>query len=175
MRQMENKNMTRFLEEAVHTVVCTQYKYKYRKLLERIDAIKHNITYKIEKVMPQLLPNEQKVSYGKETMNENNRVKCAIPLGLIFSGVSAIGGLIMKGINTWSNYKKTKAMQKAVEQLYDAQIIDHARLCRLEGQMSLLAKATKTEFQHIDYRLIHLDVKQNATVHHMTDFFQRTE
>ena len=26
MRQMENKNMTRFLEEAMHTVVCTQYK-----------------------------------------------------------------------------------------------------------------------------------------------------
>ena len=43
MRQMENRNMTRFLEEAVHTVVCTQYKYKYRKLLERIDAIKCNI------------------------------------------------------------------------------------------------------------------------------------
>ena len=49
---MENINMTKFLEEAVHTVVCTQYKYKYRKLLERIDAIKSNITYKIEKVMP---------------------------------------------------------------------------------------------------------------------------
>ena len=52
MRQMENKNMTKFLEEAVHAVVFTQYKYRYRKLLERIDAIKRNITYKIEKVMP---------------------------------------------------------------------------------------------------------------------------
>ena len=31
-----------------------------------------------------------------------------------FSGVSAIGGLIMKGVNTWSNYKKSKAMTKAV-------------------------------------------------------------
>ena len=56
------------------------------------------------------------------------RVKHAIQLGLIFSGVSALGGLIMKGINTYSNYKKTKAMQKAVKHLYDAQQIDHARL-----------------------------------------------
>ena len=104
-------------------------------------------------------------------MNE----KCAIPLGLIFSGVSALGGLIMKGISPWSNYKKTKAMQKAVEQLYDAQKIDHARLRRLEGQTFLLAKAIKMPFQHIDYRVIHLDVKLNTTVHHMTDFFQRTE
>ena len=47
-------------------------------------------------------------------MTENNQVKRAIPLGLIFSGVSTLGGLIMKGINTWSNYKKTKTMQKAV-------------------------------------------------------------
>ena len=103
-------------------------------------------------------------------MTENNRVKQAIPLGLIFSGVSALGGLIMKGINTWSNYKKTKAMQKAIEQLYDAQKIAHARLRRLEGQTYLLAKATKTAFQHIDYRLIHLDVILNATIQHMIYF-----
>ena len=72
-------------------------------------------------------------------------------MGLTFSGVSAIGGLIMKGINTWSNYKKSKAMTKAVEKLYEAQEIDHHRLTRLEGQTSLLAKTTKTAFQHIDY------------------------
>ena len=83
IRQMENRNMTRFLSEAAHTVVGTQYKHKYQKLLERIDAIKHNIMYKIEKVMPRLLPNEWAVMYGKETMTENNRVKRVIPLGLI--------------------------------------------------------------------------------------------
>ena len=97
------------------------------------------------------------------------------PLGLIFSGVSAIGGLIMKGVNTWSNYKKSKAMTKAVEKLYEAQEIDHRRLTRLEGQTSLLAKTTKTAFQHIDYRLLHLDTKLNSTVTHMTEFFKKTE
>ena len=35
----------------------------------------------------------------------------------------------MKGLNTWwSNYKKSKAMTKAVEKLYEAQEIDHRRL-----------------------------------------------
>ena len=104
-----------------------------------------------------------------------SRQKRAIPLGLIFSGVSAIGGLIMKGVNTWSNYKKRKAMTKAVEKLYKAQEIDHRRLTRLEGQMSLLAKTMKTAFQHIDYQLLHLDTKLNYTVQHMTEFFKRTE
>ena len=121
------------------------------------------------------MPYKNAIIYGKETQTDTVRQKRAIPLGLIFSGVSAIGGLIMKGVNTWSNYKKSKAMTKAVEKLYEAQEIDHRRLTRLEGQTSLLAKTTKTAFQHIDYRLLHLDTKLNNTVQHMTEFFKRTE
>ena len=170
-----NSNTSKYLAEAIHITVCNQYKNKYIKLLERIEAIKQNITYKIEKVMPRLMPNKNAIIYGKETLSETSRQKRAIPLGLIFSGVSAIGGLIMKGVNTWSNYKKSKAMTKAVEKLYEAQEIDHRRLTRLEGQTSLLAKTTKTAFQHIDYRLLHLDMKLNSTVQHMTEFFKRTE
>ena len=79
------------------------------------------------------MPNENAIIYGKETQSDGSRQKRAIPLGLIFSGVSAIGGLIMKGVNMWSNYKKSKAMTKAVEKLYEAQEIDHLRLTRLEG------------------------------------------
>ena len=125
--------------------------------------------------MPRLMPNENAILYGKETLNDASRQKRAIPLGLIFSGVSAIGGLIMKGVNKWSNYKKSKAMTKAVEKLYEAQEIDHRQLTRLEGQTSLFAKTTKTAFKHIDYRLLHLDTKLNSTVQHMTEFFKRTE
>ena len=80
------------------------------------------------------MPNENAIIYGRETRSDSSRQKRAIPLGLLFSGVSTIGGLIMKGVNTWSNYKKSKAMTKAVEKLYEAQEIDHHRLTRLEGQ-----------------------------------------
>ena len=170
-----NSNTSDYLAEAIHITVCNQYRNKYVKLRERIEMIKRNITYKIEKVMPRLVPNENAILYGKETLSDASRQKRAIPLGLIFSDVSAIGGLIMKGVNTWSNYKKSKAMTKAVEKLYEAQEIDHRRLTRLEGQTSLLAKTTKTAFQHIDYRLLHLDMKLNSTVQHMTEFFKRME
>ena len=119
--------------------------------------------------------NKNAIIYGKETQSDLSRQKRAIPLGLIFSSVSAIGGLIMKGVYTWRNYKKSKAMTKAVEKLYEAQEIDHRRLTRLEGQTSLLAKIMKTAFQHIDYRLLHLDTKLNYTVQHMTEFFKRTQ
>ena len=110
-----NSNTSNYLAEAIHITVCNQYRNKYVKLLERIETIKRNITYKIKKVMPRLMPNENAILYGKETLSDASRQKRAIPLGLIFSGVSAIGGLIMKGVNTWSNYKKSKAMTKAVE------------------------------------------------------------
>ena len=103
-----NSNTSQYLAEAVHITVCNQYKHKYVKLLERIETIKRNITYKIEKVMPRLMPNENAILYGKETLSDASRHKRAIPLGLIFSGVSAIGGLIMKGVNTWSNIRKVR-------------------------------------------------------------------
>ena len=79
------------------------------------------------------MPNENAIIYGKETQSDGSRQKRANPLGLIFSSVNAIGGLIMKSINTWTNYKKSKAMTKAVEKLYEAQEIDHRQLTRLEG------------------------------------------
>ena len=52
-----NTNTSEYLAEAIHITVCNQYKNKYIKLLERIEIIKRNITYKIEKVMPRLMPN----------------------------------------------------------------------------------------------------------------------
>ena len=120
-----NTNTSEYLAEAIHIMVCNQNKYKYIKLLERIETIKRNITYKIEKVMPRQMPNENAIIYGRETQSDVSRQKRVFPLGLIFSGVSAIGGLIMKGFNTWSSYKKSKAMTKVVEKLYESQEIDH--------------------------------------------------
>ena len=109
--------------------------------------------------MPRLLPNEKALVYGKETLAEHIREKRAIPIGLIFSGVSAIGGPLIKGFNAISNYKKSTAMARAMKELYKAQEIDHKRLQRLEHHKSLMAKVTKTAFTHIDGKLTQLDVK----------------
>ena len=98
-----NTNTNEYLAEAIHITVCNQYKNKYIKLLDRIETIKLNITYKIEKVMPRLMPNKNAIIYDKEMQSHKSRQRRAIPLESIFYGVSAIGGLIMKGVNTWSN------------------------------------------------------------------------
>ena len=54
-----------FLDEAVHHKVCIQYKAKYDNLFKHIDTLKQNIAYKIQTVMPHLLPNERALLYGK--------------------------------------------------------------------------------------------------------------
>ena len=75
--------------------------------------------------MPRLLPNEKALVYGKETLAKHIREKRAIPIGLIFLGVSAIGGLLIKGFNTISNFKKSTAMARVMKELYKAQEIHH--------------------------------------------------
>ena len=56
-----NSNTSEYLVEVIHIMVCNQYKTKYIKLLNQIETIKQNITYKIEKVMPRLMPNENAI------------------------------------------------------------------------------------------------------------------
>ncbi|MCG8623174.1 MAG: hypothetical protein MJE68_14410, partial [Proteobacteria bacterium] len=80
-----------FLDETVHHKVCIQYERKYNNLLRQIRNVKEDIIYKIRTVMPRLLPNERALLFGKHTSIVRQRQKRAIPLGLIFSGVSAIG------------------------------------------------------------------------------------
>ena len=168
-----NQSLT-FLDEAVHHKVCIQYKAKYDNLLKHIDMLKQNIAYKIQMVMPRLLPNECALLYGKATKSHFNREKRAVPIGLIFSGISAIGGLIIKGFNAISNYKKSKAMARAMRELYKVQEVDHMRLKQLEHHTSLLAKAMKTAFLHIEGRLADLDNKIDNVIDNLKTFMSET-
>ena len=147
---------------------------KYNKLLEQIRTIRRDIEYKIKHVIPRLLSNEKALIYGKEMKIEHEILRRAIPIELIFSGVSAIGGLFIKGFNTISNYKKSKAMARAMKELYKAQEIDHKHLQRLEHHTSLLAKATKTAFVHINGKLAMLNVKIRNVITNLKQFMAET-
>ena len=76
-----NTNTSAYLVEAIHITVCNQYKNKYTKLFDRIATIKQNITYKIEKVMPRLMPNKNTIIYGKET-ESTNKTQMGNPFGI---------------------------------------------------------------------------------------------
>ena len=61
-------------------------------------------------------------------------------------------------------------MARAMKELYKAQEIDHKRLQRLEHHTSLLAKATKTTFTHIDGKLTQLDIKLGTVMAKLREF-----
>ena len=163
-----------FLNEAVHHKVCIQYQTEYNNLLAHIHTIKDDIEYKIKDIMPRLLAKEKALIYGKETKAEHHREKHAIPIGLIFSRVSAIGGLLIKGFSAVGNYKKSKAMARAMKELYKAQEIDHKHLQRLEHHTSLLAKATNTAFTHINSKLAMFDMKIGNVMTNLKRFMAET-
>ena len=85
-----------------------------------------------------------------------------------------MGGLLIKGFNAISFYKKSKAMTRAMKELYKAQEIDCKHLQRLEYHTSLLAKATKTVFIHIDGKLAMLDIKIGNAMTNLKRFMAET-
>ena len=65
-------------------------------------------------------------------------------------------------------------MARTMKELYKTQEIDHKHLKRLEHHTSLLAKATKTAFVHIDGKLVILDVKIGNVMSNLKQFIAET-
>ena len=159
------------LMEPVHHEVCKQFQDIYERLQDKIEEVRNNITYKIEEIIPRLLPNER-VFQNTESDDNYNRSKRAIPVGAIISGITGIGGLIMKGINTFANYKKSRAMSKAMNMLHKQNNLLHNRMIRIENTTSYIAKASKTAFLHLDGRLTAINqtlLQVNAKFHNFVD------
>ena len=169
-----------FLDEAVHYDTCVRIRDKYHNMLTAIQELKRNVTYKLTTIIPKLLPNEEAVRHYQETIFHQQQetdkpVRNKRALGLIFAGVSAIGGLIMKGINAYSSYKKSKAMSRAMEQLYTMQRLDHDRLTRLEDHTAYMANTIKNTFHFMGHRLNHLDKKLIGVIQKVKRFMNETD
>ena len=63
--------------------------------------------------MPALLPNKN-TKIAEQLIR--NRQKRAI--GVLLSGIASLGGVIIKGLNSYFNYKRNAAMSDAVKWLY---------------------------------------------------------
>ena len=62
-------------------------------------------------------------------------------------------------------------MARAMRELYKVQEVDHMRLKRLEHHTSLLAKAMKTAFLHIEGRLADLDNKIDNVIRQFENIY----
>ena len=82
--------------------------------------------------MPALLPNKHSMLVEKLL---DRRQKQAIPL--ILSGLVSLGGVIIKGLNSYLNHKRNAAMSNAVKQLYQNDKIFHDRMWVMQNRTAL--------------------------------------
>ena len=68
----------------------------------------------------------------------------------MLAAANAIGGLVLKGIDTYSNYKRNNAMDSAVKVLIENDRRFHERMIRMEENVGVIARTTATGFKQIN-------------------------
>ena len=88
------------------------------------------------------MPNKLNITrQGPATFGENIRNKRAIPALAIIQGVAAIGGMMIKGINTLVDAKRASSFNNAIRLVNENVQITHDRLITLENRTAMMAKA----------------------------------
>ena len=120
--------------------------------MDIITKVKVRLEHKINITLPALLPNKIPcysrglVTSSDETRQDkiHSRNKRAIPLLAIAQGTTAIGGMLIKGINALVDAKRASSFNNAIKMLNTNVEITHNRLVTLENRTSMMAKAIMT-------------------------------
>ena len=117
--------------------------------MDIITELKVRLECKINITLPALLHNKIKDnSRGPTTSSDENeqdnlcsRSKRAIPLLAIAQGTTAIGGMLIKGINVLVDAKRASSFNNAIKMLNANAEITHNRIVILENRTSMMMKA----------------------------------
>ena len=126
-------------DNELHQVICNTFKIDYLQEMDIIIKIQNRLECKINYTLPALLPN--KMQQGPVTSGEGIRNKRAIPTLAIIQGVAAIGGMMIKGINTLVNAKRASSFNNAIKLINENVQITHDRLITLENRTAMMVKA----------------------------------
>ena len=126
-------------DNELHQVICNTFKIDYLQEMDIIITIRNRLECKINYTLPALLPN--KMQQGPATSGEGIRNKRVIPALAIIQGVAAIGGMMIKGINTLVDAKRASSFNNAIKLINENVQITHNRLITLENRTAMMAKA----------------------------------
>ena len=140
---------TRTNDNELHQQLCGTFKIGYLQEMDIITKVKSRLEHKINVTLLVLLPNKiVRDSRGPVTSSDrtrqdkpNSRDKRAIPLLAIAQGTAAIGGMLIKSINTLVDAKRVNSFNNAIKMLNANVEITHNRLVTLENRTSMIAKA----------------------------------
>ena len=126
-------------DNELHQAICNNFKIDYYQEMDVIVKLRNRLECKINYMLPALLPNKLNVmGQGLVTSGENVRNKRAIPALAIIQGVSAIGGMMVKGINALVD---ASSFNNAIKLVNENVQITHDRLITLENRTAMMAKA----------------------------------
>ena len=140
---------TRTNADELHQQLCGTFKIDYLQEMDIITKVKVRLECEINSTLPALLPNKITgdsrglVTSSDETGQDklNSRNKRAIPLLAIAQGTTAIGGMLIKGMNALVDAKRASSFNNAIKMLNANVEITHNRLVTLENRTSMMAKA----------------------------------
>ena len=113
-------------DNELHQVICNTFKIKYFQEMDTIVKLRNRLKCKINFTLPALLPNKLNImKQGPATSGENVRNKRAIPTLAIIQGVAAIGGMMIKGINTLVDAKRASSFNNAIKLVNENVQITH--------------------------------------------------
>ena len=110
--------------------------------MDIVTMLRNRFECKINFTLLALLPNKFNMTMqGPSTSSENIRSKRAIPALVIIQGIAAIGGMMIKGINTLVDAKRASSFNNAIKLVNENVQITHDRLITLENRTAMMAKA----------------------------------
>ena len=196
---------TRTNDNELHQQLCGTFKIDYLQEMDIITKVKSRLECKINVTLPALLPNKMTSdSRGLATSSDRTeqdklpfRNKRAIPLLAIVQGTTAIGGMLIKGINALVDIKRVNSFNNTIKMLNANVEITHNRLVTLENRTSMMVKAimpvlkdlklqiNKTNEQlasqyrlmssaHNRYNLLFRQMHEMQTIHHLHYYCLRT-
>ena len=129
-------------DNELHQVFCNTFKIDYFQEMDTIIKLQNKLECKINHTLPALLPNKlNTMKQGSATSGEGIRNKRVIPTLPIIQGVAAIGGMMIKGINTLVDAKRASSFNNAIKLINENVQITHNQLITLENRTAMMAKA----------------------------------
>ena len=184
-------------DNELHQQLCGAFKIDYLQEMDIFIKVKVRLECKINITLSALLPNKiPSYSRGPAASSDKtgqdklcSRSKRAIPLLAIAQGTTAIGGMLIKGINALIDAKRASSFNNAIKMCNTNVEITYNRLVTLENRTSMMVKAimpvlkdlklqiNKTNKQlasqyrmmssaHNRYNLLFRQIHETQTIHH---------
>ena len=113
-------------QHELHQVICNTFKIDYFQEMDTIIKLRNRLECKINLTLLALLLNKFNImEQGPVTSGEGIRNKRAKPTLAIIQDVAAIGGMMIKGINTLVDAKRASLFNNAIKLINENVQITH--------------------------------------------------